>query len=66
MPFGLKNSPAIFQRILSGIIRKYKLRLFCVNYLDDILVFSKTFDDHIINIERLSNNPLRRISPKNF
>ena len=53
MPFGYKNAPAIFQRILSGIIKKRKLDGFCVNYIDDILVFSKTFEEHLDHIEKL-------------
>lgn len=53
MPFGLKTSPAIFQRILSGIIRRHNLTEFCSNYIDDILIFSKSFDEHLFHIERL-------------
>lgn len=55
LPFGLKTSPAIFQRILSNIIRKHKLTHFAVNYIDDILIFSKTFEEHIIHLEQLLN-----------
>jgi len=53
LPFGLKTSPAIFQRILSNIIRKYKLADFVVNFIDDIMIFSKTFAEHIIHLTRL-------------
>ena len=53
MPFGLKNCSAIFQRILAGIICKYKLNLFCINYLDDLLIFSKFYNDHLVHIEQL-------------
>ena len=53
LPFGLKTAPAIFQRILSNIIRKYKLSDFTVNFIDDILIFSKTFEEHIQHISRL-------------
>lgn len=53
LPFGLKTAPAIFQRILSNILRKYKLTDFCVNYIDDILIFSKSFDEHIIHLKQL-------------
>ena len=53
MPFGLKTSPAIFQRILSGIIRRNGLGDFCCNYIDDILIFSKTFKEHIGHLEAL-------------
>lgn len=52
-PFGLKTSPAIFQRILSGIIRRYKLSDYVVNYLDDILIFSKNFEEHLVHIQNL-------------
>ncbi|KPJ14174.1 Retrotransposable element Tf2 155 kDa protein type 1 [Papilio machaon] len=53
LPFGLKTSPAIFQRILSNILRKYKLTEFAVNYIDDILVYSKTFTEHIDHLTQL-------------
>uniref|UniRef100_A0A1B6CSL2 RNA-directed DNA polymerase n=1 Tax=Clastoptera arizonana TaxID=38151 RepID=A0A1B6CSL2_9HEMI len=53
LPFGLKNAPATFQRILSNIIRRNNLDTFCVNYIDDILLFSKSWEEHIVHIERL-------------
>lgn len=53
LPFGLKTAPAIFQRILSNIIRKHKLSDFTVNYIDDILVFSKSFEEHVEHLSQL-------------
>lgn len=53
LPFGLKTAPAIFQRILSNIIRKYKLSSFAVNFIDDILVFSHTFEENLLHLSRL-------------
>lgn len=53
LPFGLKTAPAIFQRILGNIIRKHRLSSFAVNFIDDILVFSRTFEDHILHISKL-------------
>jgi len=53
LPFGLKTSPAIFQRILSNIIRRHQLSEFTVNYIDDILIFSKSFSEHIIHLTKL-------------
>ncbi|CAI6372396.1 unnamed protein product [Macrosiphum euphorbiae] len=47
------KSPAIFQRILSNIIRKYELTIFTVNYIDDILIFSKTFEKHLEHLKKL-------------
>lgn len=55
LPFGLKTSPAIFQRILSNILRKYKLTDYAVNYIDDILIFSKSFSEHINHLTQLLN-----------
>lgn len=53
LPFGLKTAPAIFQRILSNIIRKHNLSAFAINFIDDILIFSKTFDEHMEHVSRL-------------
>ncbi len=53
LPFGLKNAPGTFQRILSRIIRKHGLTGHCVNYIDDILIFSKSFDEHIGHLRSL-------------
>lgn len=53
LPFGLKSCSSIFQRILGGIIQKYKLSNFCINYLDDILIFSESFEKHVEHIRLL-------------
>lgn len=53
LPFGLKTSPAIFQRILSNILKKYKLKDFAVNFIDDILICSKSYADHISHLSQL-------------
>ena len=50
MPFGFRNSPAIFQRIIYTILRKHKLD-FAHNYLDDILIHSKTLEEHLRHVE---------------
>ena len=62
LPFGLKTSPAIFQRILASIIRNHKLSNFTVNFIDDILVFSQTFNEHIKHLSLL----LEAISKEGF
>jgi len=53
LPFGLKSSPAIFQRILSDILVKNKLSHFTINYIDDILIFSENYKDHLQHIEKV-------------
>ena len=51
LAFGLKNASQIFQRIMSNIIRRHKMTDFCVNYIDDILIFSKSFEQHLKHID---------------
>lgn len=45
MPFGLTNAPAVFQHMANDIFREF-LDLFVIIYLDDILVYSKTQEEH--------------------
>ncbi|GBG65501.1 hypothetical protein CBR_g51095 [Chara braunii] len=45
MPFGLTNAPATFQRCMNDLFRPW-LDRFVVVYLDDILVFSRTLQEH--------------------
>jgi Reverse transcriptase (RNA-dependent DNA polymerase) len=46
MPFGLTNALATFQRFIFSVLEEY-LDVFVIVYLDDILVFSKTLNEHI-------------------
>ncbi|POW17893.1 hypothetical protein PSTT_00227 [Puccinia striiformis] len=45
MPFGLANAPAIFQRFIQHVLREY-LDVCCFVYIDDILIFSRTEEQH--------------------
>ena len=45
MPFGLRNAPATFSRLVHALL--YGMETFCVAYLDDILIFSETWSDHL-------------------
>ena len=45
MPFGLSNAPAVFQELMSVVLQGYDD--FATAYLDDILIFSSTLEDHL-------------------
>ena len=62
MPFGLTNSPATFQRLMERCMGDLHLSQ-CLVYLDDIIVFSQTFEDHLVRLgavfERLKSFGLK-------
>ncbi len=52
MPFGLRNSPSIFQRVMQGILSPY-LWIFSLVYIDDIVVYSKSYEEHIEHLDQV-------------
>jgi len=52
MPFGLTNAPATFQEMINHVLREY-IDLFVVVYLDDILIFSKTLEEHKEHVHKV-------------
>ena len=49
MPFGLRNAPATFQRTMQGILHGGEP--FSSPYIDDIIIFSNCWEDHLQHIE---------------
>ena len=52
MPMGMTNSPATFQRLMQTCLNDYIFQILLV-YLDDIIVYSNTFDEHIERLDRV-------------
>ena len=59
IPFGLKNAPAAFQRYIRQALTGLLDRI-CLAYLDDILIYGKTFKEHKGNLRQV----LRRLKSK--
>jgi hypothetical protein len=52
MPFGLCNAPATFQRFMAATMAGLKWKTLLV-YMDDIIVFSSSFDQHLVDVEEV-------------
>src|SRR5690606_35230876 len=52
MPFGLTNAPASCQQFVNDTLREY-LDIFCVCYVDDILIYSKAREEHIEHVRKV-------------
>ena len=49
MPFGLSNSPAVFQNLINDVLREF-LEVSVFVYVDDILIFSKSLQEHVSHV----------------
>ncbi|CAM4802461.1 unnamed protein product [Rotaria magnacalcarata] len=66
LPMGLRNSPPTFQKVMTDTLKS--CRSFCLVYLDDIIVFSESFSDHLYHLRcvfsALHNKNLLLYPPK--
>eukprot|EP00731_Ephydatia_muelleri_P003687 Em0001g3687a len=54
MPFGLSNAPATFQRLMEHVLSGLHWSI-CLVYLDDIIVFGKSVEEHLDQLREVLN-----------
>ena len=52
IPFGYQNGPSIFQHIMQNVLSPF-LWIFTLVYIDDIVIFSLTLEDHISHLNQV-------------
>jgi Reverse transcriptase (RNA-dependent DNA polymerase) len=61
MSFGLTNAPSVFQALMNDVLRKF-LDDFVVVYLDDLIIYSNSEEEHLQHVEtvlqKLNNHAL--------
>ena len=52
LPMGTQNAPATFQRAMDVVLSGLKWKI-CLIYIDDILVFSDTWEEHLEHLKQV-------------
>ena len=53
VPFRLAQAPAYFQKLMTRILKNFD---FTITYLDNIIIFSKTAEEHLSHIRKILRN----------
>lgn len=54
LPFGLNNAPATYQRLMEQCLGDLNMKI-CAIYLDDLIVFSSSLEQHLERLDRVLN-----------
>ncbi|MCG8048820.1 MAG: DDE-type integrase/transposase/recombinase, partial [Candidatus Thiodiazotropha taylori] len=52
LPFGLNNAPATYQRLMEQCLGDLNMKI-CAIYLDDLIIFSKTLEEHLERLDKV-------------
>ncbi|MBW0484121.1 hypothetical protein O181_023836 [Austropuccinia psidii MF-1] len=62
IPFCIKNAPTHFQRMMDTIFQEKILEDWMVVYIDDIIIYSETWEDHVQYIDRVLRHKVSGLS----
>ncbi|QRW10607.1 Retrovirus-related Pol polyprotein from transposon [Ceratobasidium sp. AG-Ba] len=66
LPFGFLNGPSALQRVMQKVLAPF-LWLFALVYIDDIVIYSKTFEEHLLHLDTIFKSIIKAgitLSPK--
>ena len=61
MPFGLSNNPATYQRLMEECLGSLNMKI-CVIYLDNLIIFSNSFEQHLERLDIVLTRLQQRVS----